>query len=189
MCVHEHIASAAACDCVCACRQENICDETHSLCSNVNTLTLHAHRHTHACKHTAPISYVCDRGCQKLLLSGAALLAGESASWAKHTQKHAKHTHMLRPPPPTMTPTPENKSVSSRLIEASLKQRKAQPFTSSPLSANSMQLHSVYVPYNPFPMCVWLCACVPAYAFDGNGFISFPTLQWAYSAELGQSKF
>lgn len=122
-----------------------------------------AHSRTHTQTHCSHLC-VCDRGCQELLLSCAALLAGESVSWAKHTQTHTvtqtdirkylfkktPHTYIMATP--HTDPAPENKSVASCLLEVSLKQTKAQ-FSLSLQHATAL---SLYAPFS----CACLCACV-----------------------------
>lgn len=120
-----------------------------------------AHSRTHTQTHCSHLC-VCDRGCQELLLSCAALLAGESVSWAKHTQTHCdtnRHSKIsIKKPPhtyimatPHTDPAPENKSVAS-CLEVSLKQTKAQ-FSLSLQHATALSLYAAF-------SCACLCACV-----------------------------
>lgn len=120
-------------------------------------------KHTHTALHTQThCSHlcVCDRRCQELLLSCAALLAGESVSWAKHThtvthtdiQKHTKHTYVMA----TSTSLRKIKSPCWNIS----KKRRAQLFTRSSLWVYSMQLHSLSMYLAILFRCVCVCACV-----------------------------
>ncbi len=138
----------------CVCRQENICDETCSLCSNVNTLTIHTHRSTQP--H-------CTSLCLWQELSGAALRFWQgSQSHEQHAHAHTlTHTHIQKQwthishhnHPPSV------QKINLRpLIKLRYVSNKGRP--GSLLTACNCTL-SLYAPCNASltRVCVWVCMC------------------------------